>query len=51
MIPAPISGPSALLAERAVETAIATSARVTALSTETSAALGEAGGVAALLRY
>jgi stalled ribosome rescue protein Dom34 len=51
MIPTPISGPPALLAERAVEAAIATSARVTSVSPETSAALRDAGGVAALLRY
>jgi Bacterial archaeo-eukaryotic release factor family 10 len=51
MIPSSISGPTDMLGERAVEAAIATSARVTSLSTETSAALQQADGVAALLRY
>ena len=51
MIPSSIGGPSNMLGERAVEMAIATSARVTSLSTEASAALREADGIAALLRY
>jgi len=40
-----------LLAERAVEAAIATSASVSAFATERSSTLGVAGGMAALLRY
>ncbi len=51
MIPPSIGGPSHMLGERAVETAIATSARVTSMSTEASAALRDADGMAALLRY
>ena len=51
MIPSSIGGPSNMLGERAVETAIATSARVTSVSSEASAALRDAGGMAALLRY
>jgi Bacterial archaeo-eukaryotic release factor family 10 len=50
-IPSSIGGPSSMLGERAVETAIATSARVTSVSIEASAALRAAGGMAALLRY
>jgi hypothetical protein len=51
MIPSSIGGPSTMLGERAVETAIATSARVTSVSIEASAALRDADGMAALLRY
>jgi hypothetical protein len=51
MIPASIVGPPGMLGERAVETAIATSARVTSLAAEASGALREADGIAALLRY
>ena len=40
-----------MLGERAVETAIATSARVTSLSIDASAVLRDADGMAALLRY
>jgi stalled ribosome rescue protein Dom34 len=40
-----------LLAERAVEAAIATSASVSAFAIEQSPTLGVAGGIAALLRY
>jgi len=50
-VPSAIRGPSHLLGERAVEAAIASSAQVTSLSAETSAALREADGIAALLRY
>jgi hypothetical protein len=51
MIPESIGGPSSMLGERAVEAAIATSARVTSMSVEESAALRDADGMAALLRY
>jgi peptide subunit release factor 1 (eRF1) len=51
MIPSSIGGPSNMLGERAVETAITTSARVTSVSIETSAVLRDADGMAALLRY
>jgi Bacterial archaeo-eukaryotic release factor family 10 len=51
MLPPAIDGPPNLLGERAVETAIGTSARVTSLPTEASAALRDADGMAALLRY
>jgi Bacterial archaeo-eukaryotic release factor family 10 len=51
MVPESIGGPAELLGERAVEAAIATGAQVTALPTGDSAALAEAGGIAALLRY
>jgi stalled ribosome rescue protein Dom34 len=51
LTPSSIVGPSDMLGERAVETAITTSARVTSVSIETSAALREADGMAALLRY
>ena len=51
MIPEAIGGPAELLAERAVEAAIATGAHVTALPNSESAALTRAGGIAALLRY
>lgn len=50
-VPASIGGPAALLGERAVEAALGTSAKVTALPTEESARLAESGGIAALLRY
>lgn len=46
--PPSVDGPVEMLAERAVESAIAGSAQVTALATET---LREADGMAALLRY
>ena len=51
MIPSSIGGPSNMLGERAVEVAIATSARVTSVPIDASAALREADGMAALLRY
>jgi hypothetical protein len=51
MIPSSIGGPTNMVGERAVETAITTSARVTSVSIETSAELRDAGGMAALLRY
>lgn len=51
MIPPSIGGPADLLGERAVEAVIATGARVTVLAADTSAALRDAGGMAALLRY
>ena len=51
MIQSSIGGPSHMLGECAVETAIATSARVTSVSIEASAALRDADGIAALLRY
>lgn len=47
----PIEGPSALLAERAVEVATGTGAHVSAIDAEDAPALAEAGGMAALLRY
>jgi hypothetical protein len=50
-IPPSISGRPELLGERAVETAIATSASVSAFAIEQSPTLGTAGGMAALLRY
>jgi protein required for attachment to host cells len=50
-IPSSIGGPASMLGERAVEAAIATSARVTSVSIEASAALRDADGMAALLRY
>jgi hypothetical protein len=50
-VPSSIGGPSTMLGERAVEAAIATSARVTSLSADASTALREADGMAALLRY
>jgi hypothetical protein len=51
MIPPSIGGPGNMLGERAVEAAIATSARVTSVSSEGSPVLRAAGGMAALLRY
>jgi Bacterial archaeo-eukaryotic release factor family 10 len=51
MIPPSIEGPSDMLGERAVEAAIGTSARVTALATVASETLRGAGGIVALLRY
>jgi hypothetical protein len=51
MIPAAIGGPADMLGERAVETAIATAAQVTAIATTASDTLRNAGGMAALLRY
>jgi stalled ribosome rescue protein Dom34 len=51
MTPASIGGPAEMLGERAVEAAIGTAAQVTALATEASPALRDAGGMAALLRY
>jgi hypothetical protein len=51
LVPPLIEAPNELLGERAVEAAIATSAHVTAVSAATSPALGEVGGIAALLRY
>lgn len=51
MIPPSIGGPADMLGERAVETAIGTSAQVTALATDASETLHAAGGMAALLRY
>ncbi len=51
MVPESIGGPAELLGERAVEAAVGTGAQVTALATEESEALAEAGGIAALLRY
>jgi hypothetical protein len=50
-VPPSIGGPAEMLGERAVERAIATSAQVTALTTEASESLREADGMAALLRY
>lgn len=50
-VSAAIGGPPALLAERAVEAAIAAGAQVSALPVEASPALATAGGMAALLRY
>jgi hypothetical protein len=50
-IPPSIGGPADLLGERAVETAIATGAQVTALPTTASSILRAAGGIVALLRY
>lgn len=50
LVPETISGPTALLGERAVEAAIATDAGVTTLAARDSPALTEAGGVAAMLR-
>lgn len=51
MLPPSIGGPPNMLGERAVEAAIGTSARVTTLPIEASAALRDADGIAALLRY
>jgi len=51
MIPPSIGGPADLLGERAVETAIATGAQVTALPTTASSILRASGGIVALLRY
>jgi peptide subunit release factor 1 (eRF1) len=51
MIPPSIGGPSDMLGERAVEAAIRSSARVTALTTAASEGLRDAGGMVALLRY
>jgi hypothetical protein len=50
-VPGPIGGPPELLGERAVEKALATSAKVTAYSAEASEHLRESGGMMALLRY
>jgi Bacterial archaeo-eukaryotic release factor family 10 len=50
-IPAAIGGPPELLAERAVEAAIATAAGVTSLAGDVAPRLRAAGGMAALLRY
>lgn len=49
--PPSIAGPASMLAERAVEAAIATGARVSPIPPERSSQLDEAGGMAALLRY
>ena len=46
-----LPGPRDLVGERAVEATIATSARVTSMSTDASPALRQANGMAALLRY
>ena len=51
MIPPSIGGPTDMLGERAVEAAIGTAAQVTALATDASQTLRDAGGMAALLRY
>jgi len=51
MIPPSIGGPAELLGERAVEAAIRTAAQVTALATDASTTLRDAGGMVALLRY
>jgi uncharacterized protein (DUF1778 family) len=51
MLPAAFDGPPELLAERAVEAAVATSAEVTSLAAADSPALAQAGGAVALLRY
>jgi Bacterial archaeo-eukaryotic release factor family 10 len=51
MIPPSLGGSGDMLGERAVETAIATSARVTSMSADASAALRDADGMASLLRY
>lgn len=51
MIPPSIGGPPDMLGERAVEAAIGTAAQVTALATDASQMLRDAGGMAALLRY
>jgi Bacterial archaeo-eukaryotic release factor family 10 len=51
MIPPSIGGPADMLGERAVEAAIGTEAQVTAVATDASAPLSDAGGMAALLRY
>lgn len=50
-VPSSIGGPADMLGERAVEAAIGTGAKVTALPTDESAALHDAGGMASLLRY
>jgi len=46
-----LGGPATLLAERAVEAAVASDAEVTALAAEDSPALARAGGMLALLRW
>jgi len=46
-----LGGPPELLAERAVEAAVASDAEVTALAVEDSPALAQAGGMLALLRW
>ena len=46
-----IDGPLDMIGERAVETAVATGAQVTALASTASQALRDAGGIVALLRY
>jgi len=46
-----LGGPASLLAERAVEAAVASDAEVTALAAEDSPALAQAGGMLALLRW
>jgi hypothetical protein len=51
VIPTSLRGSGEMLAERAVEAAIGTSAQVTAFSSAASATLHNAGGMAALLRY
>lgn len=51
MMPPSIVGPPDMLGERAVETAIATSAQVTTIPTASSQTLGDAGGMVALMRY
>jgi hypothetical protein len=51
VIPPAIGGPADMIGERAVETAVATGAQVTALASTASQALRDAGGIVALLRY
>jgi protein required for attachment to host cells len=51
MIHPAIGGPADMVGERAVETAVATGAQVTALAGAASQALRDAGGIVALLRY
>ncbi len=51
MIRPAIDCPPEMIAERAVEQAVATGSRVTVVSDENSSVLADAGGIAALLRY
>lgn len=50
-LPPPLDAESALIAERAIEAAVRTEARVSALACSQSDALTAAGGIVALLRY
>ena len=51
MIRPPLDCPAQMIGERAVESAVATGAQVTAVADGSSPALADAGGILALLRY